>query len=194
MSEFEEETYSTIFAALKHPIRRGILRILSEGPRSFTEMQNLFKVDSPYLTYHLDSLKDLVSKTEDGRYRLSSMGDSAIALMIGVEETPKPLAPRYRLKQTIFKAVTILSIIILISALIPASLYFYRYAKIIGSSEGRHSISIPADQTFSNNITVVYMEHPSQSWSKSRSQYIEEVEPLKRLLRGRQITSFSRLN
>lgn len=62
MSEFDEYTYSAIFAALKHPVRRKILRLLSERVRSFTEMQNLFKVDSPYLTYHLDSLRDLVYK------------------------------------------------------------------------------------------------------------------------------------
>ncbi len=96
MSEFEEETYSTIFATLKHPTRRKILRLLSKGPRSFTEMQNLFKVHSPYLTYHLESLKDLVSKTENGRYRLSSMGEGAVALMERVEETPKT-TPKYRL-------------------------------------------------------------------------------------------------
>lgn len=89
MAEFEEETYSTIFAALKHPSRRKILRLLSEKPRSFTEMQNLFKVESPYLTYHLDALKQLVSKTENGRYRLSAVGEAAMALMRGVEEAPK---------------------------------------------------------------------------------------------------------
>ena len=59
-------------------------------------MQNLFKVDSPYLTYHLDSLRDLVSKTEDGRYRLTTMGESALALMRGVEETPRIIASRHR--------------------------------------------------------------------------------------------------
>lgn len=89
MTEFEEETYSTVFAALKHPTRRKILRILSEGPRSFTDMQNSFKVNSPFLTYHLESLKDLVSKTENGKYRLSSMGEGAGALMERVEEIPK---------------------------------------------------------------------------------------------------------
>lgn len=91
MSDFEEETYSTIFATLKHPIRRKILRLLSDGPRSFTEIQKLFKMDSPYLTYHLESLKNLVSKTDDGRYQLSSMGEGAIAVMQRMEETPETL-------------------------------------------------------------------------------------------------------
>ena len=113
MAEFEEETYSTIFAALKHPTRRKILRLLSEKPRSFTEIQNLFKVDSPYLTYHLDALKELVSKTEDGRYRLSTMGEGAMALMRGVEEAPKKPAFALPLKWKSCIIVLALSTIIL---------------------------------------------------------------------------------
>ena len=93
MSRFEEEAYSIIFAALKHPVRRKILRLLSKGSRSFTEMQTLSNVNSPYLTYHLESLGDLVSKMESGVYKLSSMGEGAVALMEKVEETPK-IAPR----------------------------------------------------------------------------------------------------
>jgi hypothetical protein len=93
MAEFEEETYSTIFAALKHPIRRRLLRFLYKGPGSFTEILNSLNINSPILTYHLETLKDLVSKTEDGKYRLSSNGEGAVALMQRVEEPPK-LTPR----------------------------------------------------------------------------------------------------
>jgi len=92
MGEFEEETYSTVFAALKHPIRRKILRALSEGPGSFTEMQTSFNINSPILTYHLEALRDLVSKTEDGKYRLSATGEGATALMEKVEEAPKTMS------------------------------------------------------------------------------------------------------
>jgi hypothetical protein len=38
VSVSDEEPYSTIFASLKHPIRRRILRMLSKKPMSFTEM------------------------------------------------------------------------------------------------------------------------------------------------------------
>jgi DNA-binding transcriptional ArsR family regulator len=120
MSKFEEETYSIIFAALKHPIRRKILRLLSEGPRSFTEMQNLSNVNSPYLTYHLESLEDLISKTENGRYRLSNMGEGAVALMEKVEETPKatpkyPLSSRRRRFWNMFQlSATVLAIVLIL--------------------------------------------------------------------------------
>lgn len=121
MSEFEEETYSIAFAALKHPTRRKILRLLSKGSRSFTEMQNLFNVNSPYLTYHLESLRDLVSKTEKGRYRLSNMGEGAVALMEKVEETPKatpkhPIPSRRRRILNMFQlSATILAIALILT-------------------------------------------------------------------------------
>jgi DNA-binding transcriptional ArsR family regulator len=89
MGEFEEETYSTVFKALRHPVRRRLLRTLSQGPRSFTDLQSSFKVNSAVLTFHLDSMKDLVCKTEDGKYILSTMGEGAMALMERVEEPPK---------------------------------------------------------------------------------------------------------
>jgi DNA-binding transcriptional ArsR family regulator len=89
MGEFEEETYSTVFKVLRHPVRRRLLRTLSQGPRSFTDLQGSFKVNSAVLTFHLDSMKDLVCKTEDGKYILSTMGEGAMALMERVEEPPK---------------------------------------------------------------------------------------------------------
>jgi DNA-binding transcriptional ArsR family regulator len=88
MSDFEEDTYSVIFSSLKHPIRRGILRMLASGPRSFSELQTAFRIESSHLTYHLDSLAHLVIKGEDGRYVLSSFGEAAVAMMHGVEEGP----------------------------------------------------------------------------------------------------------
>lgn len=89
MGEFEEETYSTVFTALRHPVRRRILRTLSQGSQTFTDLQSAFKVNNAVLTYHLDAMKDLICKTEDGKYSLSTMGEGAMALMERVEEPPK---------------------------------------------------------------------------------------------------------
>jgi DNA-binding transcriptional ArsR family regulator len=62
----DEETYSTIFTALRHPIRRRILRMLAKERMSFTEMLNRLGIESPHLTYHLESLGILLAKTENG--------------------------------------------------------------------------------------------------------------------------------
>ena len=118
MGEFEEETYSTVFTALKHPIRRKILRTLYENARSFTDMQNMYNVNSAVLTYHLEAMKDLVSKTEEGKYKLSDMGEGAIALMERVEEPPKtPTAissPKKKRRLLIVQAALVFAAIILL--------------------------------------------------------------------------------
>lgn len=80
------DDYSALYSALRHPIRRRILCMLSERPRTFTEMLNVFGVESSHLTYHLESLRELVSKAEDGTYRLSAFGEAAISIMRKVEE------------------------------------------------------------------------------------------------------------
>jgi len=88
MAISEEEIYSTMFSSLKHPVRRKILRMLSDKPMTFMEMVDHLGVSSSHLTYHLESLGELISKMEDGRYRLSSFGVATVTAMKGVEESP----------------------------------------------------------------------------------------------------------
>jgi len=127
MGEFEEETYSVIFASLRHPIRRKILRVLSEGPQTFTSIQNSFNINSPALTYHLEALKDLISKTEDGKYRLSATGEGAVAVMERVEEAPRTMpgtvSSHRRRRSSLFQlTATVLAITLFISAWYLASI------------------------------------------------------------------------
>lgn len=84
-------------------------------------MQNSFNINSPVLTYHLEALRDLISKTEDGKYRLSATGEGAIALMERVEEPPRTTSntfPSTRRRRTVsfFRlTATIVAITLLIS-------------------------------------------------------------------------------
>lgn len=89
MAGFEEETYSTIFTSLNHSVRRKILKMLSEGPRTFSDMFESLGISSSLFNYHLENLGELVSKTENGKYRLSFLGEAAMATMSKVEESPK---------------------------------------------------------------------------------------------------------
>ncbi|MCW8802171.1 MAG: winged helix-turn-helix domain-containing protein [Candidatus Bathyarchaeota archaeon] len=89
MSDSGEETYSTMFASLKHPARRRILRMLDEKPKNFSRILEELGISSSHLTYHLENLGELVSKLDDGRYRLSSFGKAAVLTMKGVEEAPE---------------------------------------------------------------------------------------------------------
>lgn len=89
MANLEDEIYSTIFTSLKHPARRKILRMLAQKPQNFSEILETLGISSSHLTYHLDNLGELISRTENGKYRLSAFGEAAIATMSKAEEEPK---------------------------------------------------------------------------------------------------------
>ena len=86
-SEIDEDTYSSIFGALRHPIRKKILRMLSERSLSFTEIQNTLSINSAQLSFHIRSLGELTTQTENDKYVLSTFGRAACSLMGKVEET-----------------------------------------------------------------------------------------------------------
>ncbi|PVX26318.1 MAG: hypothetical protein CW691_01745 [Candidatus Bathyarchaeum sp.] len=77
-----------MFTSLKHPARRKILRMLAEKPKNFSRILEELGISSSHLTYHLENLGELVTKMDDGKYRLSTFGQAAVLTMKGVEETP----------------------------------------------------------------------------------------------------------
>ena len=89
MPDGNEEIYSIMFTSLKHPARRKILRVLADKPLAFSEMLELLGISSSNLTYHLENLGELVSKDENGVYRLSTFGQAAVNTMKIVEEAPQ---------------------------------------------------------------------------------------------------------
>ena len=89
MSEIGEEPYSIMFSSLKHPARRKILRMLSKKPSNFSGILEALGISSSHLTYHLENLGELVTKLDDGRYKLSTFGEAAVLTMRGVEEMPE---------------------------------------------------------------------------------------------------------
>ena len=116
MHNSEDETYSTMFSSLKHPARRKILRMLAGKPKTFSQILDELGISSSHLTYHLENLGELVSKIEDGKYRLSTFGEAAVITMRGVEEvpvdTPKhPLALPVKWKS--FFAILMIGLVIL---------------------------------------------------------------------------------
>ena len=84
--DFEEDTYSTIFNALKHPIRRRILRIIRDGPSTYAEIQTQLNIDNGLLNYHLENMRSLLLKEENGDYNLSDFGHGATVLLERVEQ------------------------------------------------------------------------------------------------------------
>ena len=85
----EPNEYDAIFAALKHPLRRRILLLLDEkGEVAFTDIQKAMGVeDTGLMSYHLKELELLISQSTRGKYRLSEIGKTSVALLKKVEKS-----------------------------------------------------------------------------------------------------------
>jgi hypothetical protein len=157
--KMEDETYSLIFASLKHPIRRRILRMLADKPLTHSEILDVLNIDSGHLSKHLENLGDLTFKDKTGHYRLSSFGKAAVKLMCGVELTQSQCRkdPRNLFTKTYS--------IILVLMLLFASAYFVSYvaASSSGSVTTRWAFtpaesSIGVGETLKLNFTLAELE------------------------------------
>jgi hypothetical protein len=63
--------------------------MLFESPFSFTEILSHLGIDSPQLSFHVKTLKELVKQMVDGKYSLSEFGKAACSLTGMVEESEK---------------------------------------------------------------------------------------------------------
>lgn len=70
--------------------------MLRENELAFSKILESLSIDSGHLNYHLESLGDLITRSKDGKYRLSSFGLAAVKLMSGVEEHDSSTAPPKR--------------------------------------------------------------------------------------------------
>jgi len=82
----EDEIYSIMFSSFKHPVRRKILRMLDSKPMTFMELVEALGISTPNLTYHLESLGDLLSKLDTGQYKLSAFGKASVNTLKSVED------------------------------------------------------------------------------------------------------------
>ena len=153
----DEETYSLIFKSLNHPIRRKILRMLRENELAFSKILESLSIDSGHLNYHLESLGDLITRSQDGKYRLSSFGLAAVKLMSGVEEHDSSTAPPKR-KSIVNLTAAIFSVALVI-ALLATSVYTLGFAtQTSGDLVSVHAIpvGIGPNETFSYDVTLAY--------------------------------------
>jgi hypothetical protein len=146
MPDAEEEIYSIMFSSLKHPARRKILRMLAERQMTFSQMLEALGVSSSHLTYHLENLGELVSKADDGAYKLSTFGEASVSTMQIVEEAPAvrskhgfPLSLRWR---------SLLGILI-IAVVLLASFSFLQYSSLNELSSEHELLMSRYDQLLS---------------------------------------------
>ena len=140
----EEETYSLILTSLKHPLRRKILRMLSDRPFSFSEILEPLAIDSGHLNYHLKNLGDLVTRTQDGNYTLSAAGWAAVKLMGKVEEQEETAKTNKRIRRTSKTAIMFSAIfaVCLLTAVIYALTYIIQDERVLFDVPQRLEYSI----------------------------------------------------
>jgi len=112
--------------------------MLGSKPMTFMEMVEELGVSTPHLTYHLENLGELVSKMDNGQYKLSSFGLATVNAMKGVEEVHEG-EPKRRTETSKWKA---LSAVLLISVLILSSMVALEYYSINQLSSLQRSLSV----------------------------------------------------
>ena len=182
--EGEEETYSLIFSSLKHPIRRKILRMLTSKRMMFSEILSILSIDSGHLSYHIQNLGELITRSSDGKYELSSVGAAAVKLMDGVEEQPKSLT-RQKTKETLIDDFRKIYTLFLAIALVIASLYFVNFTTVEQPSSIVAERGVPeaivSGHPYRYNITMVYKEayrEPRIDRHEENGIYMERYPPI----------------
>src|SRR5674476_53488 len=144
----EDEIYSIMFSSLKHPVRRKILRMLGNKPMTFMEMVEELGVSSPNLTYHLESLGELISKIDNDQYKLSSFGLATINAMKGIEEV-REAEPKRRLVTPKWKT---FSVVLMIAIVLLSSVAVYQSNSINKISSSQNMAVVENQQLLSWGI------------------------------------------
>ncbi len=166
-----------MFASLKHPVRREILRILSKGPTSYSDLLTEFKIQSSHLNYHLEGLRNLVCKTEDGRYALSDQGKTACLMMEGIHGNRFNPKANHIVRKRVFRlgkypvplwAIAVPMILMISSGVLGYYLYSH-FTVPLNINEPIEIVSYPSQwslypgETMQFNVTV--NNHASQNYT-----------------------------
>jgi DNA-binding transcriptional ArsR family regulator len=164
ISERNDETYSIVFRALRHPIRRKILNLLAEREMAFTEIEKVLGIDSGHLTYHLTKLQYLIATSEGGRYHLSVFGKAALNLLSNVEGTGRTFKLEEKSKSRLSLKPMQVSLLILVLAI---GLIAGFYSPVLMQSRANdQQTGIPRIQQVEVVSRWVQLEWPSNAtWS-----------------------------
>jgi hypothetical protein len=100
------------------------------------------------LTYHLESLGELVSKMDNGHYRLSAFGLATVSAMKGVEEVHEN-EPKHGLVTFRWKAVFG---VLMVAVLLLSGVSAFQYASINQLSSSQKSLSVENQQLLSYGL------------------------------------------
>ena len=107
-------------------------------------------VSTPHLTYHLESLSELISKeADDGHYKLSSFGHAAVSAMKGVEDVSVVEPKKKRLVSPKWKTV---SAVLLISVLLLSSIGAFEFASMSQLSSSQRMLEVENQRLLSYGL------------------------------------------
>ncbi|MEM6764488.1 MAG: metalloregulator ArsR/SmtB family transcription factor [Bacteroidota bacterium] len=86
------ETSTEVLRAIAHPIRIGIIDLLSEEKLSVTEIHQKLKIEQAIASHHLRILKDkkILSSQREGKNTFYSLRAAEFASIIGALESLLP--------------------------------------------------------------------------------------------------------
>jgi hypothetical protein len=137
--------------------------MLANKPMTFMEMVEELGVSSPNLTYHLESLGELISKMDNDQYKLSSFGLATINAMKGIEEVheaePKRRAASFKWKAVSAALLVIVLVIASMTTLEFASMNQLSNTQKLLLDENQHLLSygVGTDKvpSFLQNVTQI---------------------------------------
>ena len=115
---------------------------------TFSELLEKLGVSSSHLTYHLENLGELVSKTDDGKYKLSAFGVASVKTMVIVEDASPAYSNRGLSLSLKWKSVFA---VLMIGVLLLASMSYIQYASLNQLSEDYNHLEIAYDRLLSWN-------------------------------------------
>jgi hypothetical protein len=91
--------------------------MLGSKPMTFMELVEELGISTPNLTYHLESLGELITKMDNGQYKLSTFGKASVSAMKGVEDVhgAEPKRRLSALKERAVLGVLLITIVLLAS-------------------------------------------------------------------------------
>jgi hypothetical protein len=120
------------------------------------------------LTYHLENLGELVGKMDDGRYRLSTFGEDAMATMTRVEDIPTTAphqSPQTKTKRVIGRSVAIALGIICILLIASLGGVLAYYTMIIHNKENEVASANDTISQLNTNVTNLQNQNEQlQTW------------------------------
>jgi hypothetical protein len=154
-----EKDLTSIFNLLKHPLRRGIIKILAEKPQTYSSiLKNLNIAESSILNYHLREMDELlIKKDNNAKYALTEIGEICLQLILRVKEKEK-IQSYYKLQKVVenLKTLVFLIQIIFLPVVITLSLELYLLNIInLGAILGMFSSGIIISILLSTSIFLI---------------------------------------